>query len=106
MWCLGVLVNVPLGVVVSWVEGRVLVGVVSIVVGPGVGVPVSVVGWLNVLVVDIVGVSRSVVADIVGRDVVVVVSSPCEVMVPVGVGDGVWDFPVLVDVDITVMNWS
>lgn len=91
--CLLVLMDVPLGVVVSWVDLSVRDGVMGGIMGPGV--VVDVMGWLNVGVMDGVGFAGSVVVDIVGDNMVGISSSPCEVVVPVGVSDGVWDFPVV-----------
>lgn len=97
VWCRVVLVHVPLGVVVSWVDGVVGELVVVRVLRPGVVVVVwvSVVGWLVVLVGDGVLVMASELVIGVVVDVVVVVSSPGEVVLPVGVsGVLVWVFPV------------
>ena len=95
VWSLMVLMDVPLGVVSSWVDGGVLVGVVVGGMSPGVWVVVDVVHWLNVLVVHRVGVGAcSVVVDADGSDVVGVVSSVDEVVVPVVRCHVRWDFPV------------
>merc|ERR1719232_423238 len=96
VWCGVVLVHVPLSVVVSWVDGVIGELVVIRVVCPGVVVVVwvSVVGWLVVLVGHgVLVLAGELVAGVV-VDVVVVVSSPGEVVFPVGVsGVLVWVFP-------------
>jgi hypothetical protein len=97
VWCGVVLVHVPLGVVVSWVNGVISKLVVIRVMCPGVVVVVwvSVVGWLVVLVGDGVLVMTAELMIGVVVDVMVIVSSPGEVVVPVGVsGVLVWVFPV------------
>ena len=95
VWSLMVLMDVPLGMVSSWVDCGVLEGVVVSRMSPGVRVVVNVVHWLNILVVDRVGVSAySVVVNTDGSDVVGVVSSVDEVVVPVVRCHVRWDFPV------------
>merc|ERR1719232_887725 len=96
VWCGVVLVHVPLSVVVSWVDGVIRELVVVRVMCPGVVVVVwvSVVSWLVVLVGHgVLVLAGELVAGVV-VDVVVVVSSPGEVVFPVGVsGVLVWVFP-------------
>lgn len=116
VWCGVVLVHVPLGVVVSWVNGVIGELVVVRVVCPGVVVVVwvSVVGWLVVLVGHgVLVLAGELVAGVV-VDVVVVVSSPGEVVFPVGVsGVLVWVFPVglfvvsisVVDIGVSFDEW-
>ena len=116
VWCGVVLVHVPLGVVVSWVNGVIRELVVVRVVCPGVVVVVwvSVVGWLVVLVGHgVLVLAGELVAGVV-VDVVVVVSSPGEVVFPVGVsGVLVWVFPVglfvvsisVVDIGVSFDEW-
>ena len=116
VWCGVVLVHVPLGVVVSWVDGVIGELVVVRVVCPGVVVVVwvSVVGWLVVLVGHgVLVLAGELVAGVV-VDVVVVVSSPGEVVFPVGVsGVLVWVFPVglfvvsisVVDIGVSFDEW-
>ena len=72
--CLLVLMDVPLGVVVSWVDLSVRDGMMGGIMGPGV--VVDVVGWLNVGVMDGVGIGRSVVVDVVRDNMVSISSSP------------------------------
>ena len=97
VWCGVVLVHVPLGMVVSWVNGVIgeLMGIRVVCPGVVVVVWVSVVGWLVVLVGDGVLVMTAELMIGVVVDVMVIVSSPGEVVVPVGVsGVLVWVFPV------------
>ena len=116
VWCGVVLVHVPLGVVVSWVNGVIgeLMGIRVVCPGVVVVVWVSVVGWLVVLVGDGVLVMASELVIVVVDDVVVVVSSPGEVVFPVGVsGVLVWVFPVglfvvsirVVDIGVSFDEW-
>ena len=116
VWCGVVLVHVPLGVVVSWVNGVIgeLMGIRVVCPGVVVVVWVSVVGWLVVLVGDGVLVVASELMIVVVDDVVVVVSSPGEVVFPVGVsGVLVWVFPVglfvvsirVVDIGVSFDEW-
>ena len=106
MRSLMVLMDVPLGMVSSWVDVRMLVGVVVSGMSPGVWVVCDVVRWLDILVVDRIGVSTySVMVDTDGSDVMGVMSSVDEVMVPVVRCHMRWDFPVsMVDNSRVLLN--
>ena len=106
MWLLMVVVHVPLGVVVNWVEINVLVGVM-IVVSPGVVVRIFVMRCEVLgVVMNVVSVSPSVLVVVMVSLMMVVVMVfmvPRKVMIPVVMSHVVWRVPLRMRNFICVM---